>query len=106
MGTPEDVAAEKYFTPPEEDKEAQELLTLLHICNEGSTDKQDELLCKKILEAGYRKLPQKKPPLLSKGEVKLWKANKLSIPLELTPLCDADNREAQREADIKHYEGK
>jgi len=55
---------------------------------------------RRIYHAGYRKLPQEKPPLV-------YDARKLTSELKVFGDLNesvADLIEAQREADIKHYE--
>ena len=67
-------------------------------CLEG---KDASLECERILlQLGYRKLPEDKPPLLSDEEIKkLGWGWMLNYDYELRDIL-----QAQREADIQHYE--
>ena len=61
MGTPEDVAAEKYFTPPDEVDELAEVIEQFMIAvpgnpEEGERDWSSLAMAEAIIKAGYRKV--------------------------------------------------
>ena len=101
------------------DKEARERLAQV-LAGSGTVMNSHRLMANIIHNAGYRKLPEDKPPLLSDED---WeKINKktgidvIDIALNLdnryTPIKQANlivercnlTAQAQREADINHYE--
>ena len=74
-----------------------------------------QVMAKRIINNGFRKLPKDKPPLLSDEEFADAQVDYIKKNQEATGLIwhfplqgwlrDDCNRKAQREADIKWYEG-
>lgn len=118
MGTPEDVAAEKYFTPPE-DKEAQEkidqILVLriksLLMWGHNATEEEyknnfDDCIqyhLKQLKEEikyklGYRKLPEPPPLLIDNPYIYESEECRQHTAFD-------KGKRAQRDSDIKWYGG-